>query len=61
MGRIGIKRIESMRRVLPHTAMAAKLCADRKLDDTATHARCVRLRAEGGNRKSRSRPRIRAL
>jgi hypothetical protein len=35
MGRIGIKRIESMRRVLPHTAMAAKLCADRKLDDTA--------------------------
>lgn len=35
MGRIGIQRIESMRRVLPHTARAAKLCADRKLDDSA--------------------------
>lgn len=35
IGRIGIQRIESMRRVLPHTARAAKICADRKLDDTA--------------------------
>lgn len=35
IGRIGIQRIESMRRVLPHTAKAAKLCADRGLDDTA--------------------------
>lgn len=35
MGRIGIQRIESMRRVLPHTATAAKLCAERGFDDTA--------------------------
>lgn len=35
IGRIGIQRIESMRRVLPHTAKAAKLCAERGLDDTA--------------------------
>lgn len=35
IGRIGIQRIESMRRVLPHTAMAAKVCAERGLDDTA--------------------------
>ncbi len=35
IGRIGIQRIESMRRVLPDTAMAAKLCAERGLDDTA--------------------------
>jgi hypothetical protein len=35
MGRIGVQRIESMRRVLPHTAKAAKLCADRGLDDSA--------------------------
>lgn len=35
IGRIGIQRIESMRRVLPHTATAAKLCAERRLDDTA--------------------------
>lgn len=35
IGRIGTQRIESMRRVLPHTATAAKLCARRGLDDTA--------------------------
>lgn len=35
IGRIGIQRIESMRRVLPHTAKAAKLCAERGLDESA--------------------------
>jgi hypothetical protein len=35
IGRIGIQRIESMRRVLPATATAAKICADRGLDDSA--------------------------
>jgi len=35
IGRIGIQRIESMRRVLPHTAKAAQLCAKRGLDETA--------------------------
>jgi len=35
IGRIGIQRIESMRRVLPMTATAARACADRGLDDTA--------------------------
>jgi hypothetical protein len=35
IGRIGIQRIESMRRVLPDAAKAAKLCAERGLDETA--------------------------
>ncbi|HEX5006545.1 MAG TPA: hypothetical protein VFV70_05500 [Hyphomonadaceae bacterium] len=35
MGRIGIQRIESMRRVLPAAASAARICADRGLDDSA--------------------------
>jgi hypothetical protein len=35
IGRIGIQRIESMRRVLPQTARAARLCAAAGYDDTA--------------------------
>jgi hypothetical protein len=35
MGRIGIQRIESMRRVLPHTATAARMCTERGLDESA--------------------------
>lgn len=35
MGRVGIQRIESMRRVLPQAARAARVCADRGLDATA--------------------------
>jgi len=35
MGRIGIQRIETMRRVLPQAARAARLCADRGLDRSA--------------------------
>jgi hypothetical protein len=35
VGRIGIQRIESMRRVLPSAAKAARICGDRGLDDTA--------------------------
>lgn len=35
MGRIGIQRIESMRRVLPQAARAARVCADRGLDPSA--------------------------
>src|SRR5690606_5143835 len=35
MGRIGIQRIETMRRVLPQAARAARLCAYRGLDRSA--------------------------
>lgn len=35
VGRIGIQRIESMRRVLPQTVQAAHLCGKRGYDDTA--------------------------
>lgn len=35
MGRIGIQRIESMRRVLPQAARAGRLCAERGLDASA--------------------------
>jgi hypothetical protein len=35
MGRIGIQRIESMRRVLPQAARAARLCGERGLDKSA--------------------------
>jgi hypothetical protein len=35
MGRVGIQRIESMRRVLPQAARAARVCADRGLDPNA--------------------------
>ncbi|HVY91011.1 MAG TPA: hypothetical protein VG942_19235 [Hyphomonadaceae bacterium] len=35
VGRIGISRIESMRRVLPQTVHAAKACAEKGYDDTA--------------------------